>query len=89
MGIHQEDGVCPGRLPGQGSMAVDRTNARRGRYGKWFYPPLAGVLKEAGVVRARTLVLRRQNTVAEFIATQPILGLCEVAERRRGTRVPQ
>ena len=35
------------------------------------------------------MVLRRQNTVAKLIATQPILGLCEVAERRRGTRVPQ
>ena len=30
----------------------------RGRYRKWFYPSLAGALKEAGVVRARTLVLR-------------------------------
>ena len=37
---------------------------RRGREGKWVYPPLAGVLKEAGVVRARTSVLRRQNRVA-------------------------
>ena len=54
-----------------------------------FTPPLAGVIKEAGVVRSRTLVLRRQNTVAQFIATRPILGLCKVAERRRGTRVPQ
>ena len=36
-----------------------------------------------GVVRARKLVLQRQNTVAQFIATRPILGLCEVAERRR------
>ena len=62
---------------------------RRGRDGKWVYPPLAGVLKEAGVVRARTSVLRRQNKVAQFIATRPILGLCEVAERRRGTQVPQ
>ena len=50
---------------------------------------LAGVLKEAGVVRARTSVLWRQNTVAEFIATRPILRLCKMAERRRGTRVPQ
>ena len=52
---------------------------RRGRDGKWFYPSLAGALKEAGVVRARTSVLRRQNTVAQFIATRPIFGLCEVA----------
>ena len=58
---------------------------RWGRDGKWFYPPLAGALKEAGVVRARTSYLRRQNTIAQFIATRPILGLCEVAERRRGT----
>ena len=62
---------------------------RRGRDGKWFYPSIAGSLKEAGVVRARTSVLRRQNTVAQFIAARQILGLCEVAERRRGTQVPQ
>ena len=42
---------------------------RRGRDGKWFYPSLLGALKEAGVVRARTSVLRRQNTVTQFIAT--------------------
>ena len=36
----------------------------------------------------RTSILRRQNTVAQFIATRPILGLCEVTERRTGTRVP-
>ena len=52
-------------------------------------PPLAGALKKAGVVRTRTLVLRRQNTVVQFIATRPILGICEVAEQRWGTRVPQ
>ena len=53
-------------------------------------PPQAGATKEAGIVRARTSVLRRQNTVAQFIATRPILGLCEVTERRGGgTRVPQ
>ena len=40
-------------------------------------------------MRARTSVLQRQNTVAQFIATRPILGLCEVVERRRGACVPQ
>ena len=40
-------------------------------------------------MRFRTSILRRQNMVAQFIATRPILGLCEVAERRRGTGVPQ
>ena len=42
---------------------------RRGRDGKWVYPPLAGFLKEAGVMRSRTSVLRRQNTFAQFIET--------------------
>ena len=32
---------------------------RRGRDGKWIYRPLAGTTKEAGIVRARTSVLRR------------------------------
>ena len=46
-------------------------------------------MKEAGVVRIRTSILRRKNTVVQFIATRPILGLCEVEERRPGTRVPR
>ena len=46
-------------------------------------------MKEAGFVRIRTSILQRQNTVAQFIATRPILGLCEVAERRPGTRFPR
>ena len=62
---------------------------RRGRDGKWLYLPLAGATKEAGIVRARTSVLRRQNRVAQFVATRPILGLCEGTERRGGTWVPQ
>ena len=33
-------------------------------------------------------ILRRQNTVTQFIAARPILGLCEVTERRPGTQVP-
>ena len=62
---------------------------RRGTDREWFYPSLAGALKEAGVVKARTSFLQRQNTVALFISTRPIMGLCEVADRRRGTRVAQ
>ena len=61
----------------------------QGRDGKWSYPPLAGDLKEAGVVRSRTLILQRLNTVAKFIVTRPILGICGEAKRRRWTRVPQ
>ena len=32
---------------------------RRGRDRKWKYLPLAGAIKDAGIVRVRTLVLRR------------------------------
>ena len=40
-------------------------------------------------MRIWTLILWRQNTVAQFIATRPILGLCEVAVRRPGTKIPR
>ena len=46
-------------------------------------------MKEAGIVRIRTSILQRQKTVAQFIATRPILGLCEVVVRRPGTQVPR
>ena len=53
------------------------------------FPIPGGALKETSVVRVRTSILRRQNTVAQFIATRMILGLYEVAERWQGTRVPR
>ena len=53
---------------------------RRGRDGKWTCLPLAGAFKGAGIVRVRTSVLRRQDTVAQFFATRPILALCEGSE---------
>ena len=62
---------------------------RRGRNGRWFYPSLAGAMKEAGVVRIRTSILQSKNTVAQFIAKRPIMGLCHVAERWLETRVPR
>ena len=51
--------------------------------GSWEYPPLAEALREAGFEGIRKSVTRRQNTVAHYIATQPILGLCE-----RATQLP-
>ena len=61
----------------------------RGRDGRWFYPSLAGAMKEAGIVRIWTSILQRQNTVAQFIATRTILDLCKGAVRRTGARVPR
>ena len=42
--------------------------------------------EEAGFDPMETYIFRRQNTVAQYIATQPILDLCEAAERKRGAR---
>ena len=50
---------------------------RRGWYGKWFYPYLKGAMKEAGFTDVRTSINRRQNTFAQYIATRPLLDLCE------------
>ena len=49
---------------------------RNGKEGTWYYPSLVGSMKEAGIVRIQTSILRRQNTVAKFIATKLILDLC-------------
>ena len=71
------------------SQKLTGRQARRGRNGGWYYPSLAGAMKEAGIVRIRTSILRRQNTVAQFIATRPILDLCKKAKIRPGERVPR
>ena len=42
-----------------------------------------------GIVWIRTSILRRHNTVAQFIVTRPILDLCKKAKRRPGARVPR
>ena len=62
---------------------------RRGRDGRWIYPSLAEAMKEEGIIRIQTLILWRQNMVAQFIATRPIMGLCEGAVRRMEARVPR
>ena len=42
---------------------------------------------ETGFEGIRKSVTRRQNTVAQYIATRPILDLCEKYARRQGVRV--
>ena len=39
------------------------------------------------MVGIRTSILRRQNTVAQYIATQPIMDLCEQATLWTGAQV--
>ena len=44
-------------------------------------------MKEAGFKEIRTSITNRQNTVAQYIATRPLLDLCEGAKQRGGVRV--
>ena len=64
-----------------------RKQPRQQTDGIWDYPPLAEALEEAGLEGIRKLLTRRQNTVAQYIATQLIMDLCERAARRPGARV--
>ena len=42
---------------------------------------------ESGFEGIRKYITRRQNTVAQYIATRPILDLCEKSARRPGERL--
>ena len=44
-------------------------------------------MKEAGITDVRTSINRSQNTVAQHIATRPLLDLCKGATQREGARV--
>ena len=44
--------------------------------GGWEYPPLAAATEEAGFEDMGAYVLKRQDTAAQYIATQTILDLC-------------
>ena len=47
---------------------------------------MAGI--RVGLTDIRTLILRRQNTVAQYITTRLLLDLCEGAGAREGEKVP-
>ena len=51
------------------------------------YPSLEEEMEESGLKDMETYISRRQNTVAQFIATSPIMDLCLAAERRLGPQV--
>ena len=69
------------------AMRISGQQPRRGRDGKWFYPSLEGAMKESGFQEIRTSINNRQNMVAQYIATQPLLDLCEGTKQIGGARV--
>ena len=60
---------------------------RRGWDGKWYYPSLREAMREAGFEEIRKSITRRQNTVAQYIVTRPILDIREQDTQRAGVRV--
>ena len=59
----------------------------RGWYGRWVYPLLEDAMAESGFQEGDTYVYCCQNTVAQFIATRPIMDLCLAAAQRPVSRV--
>ena len=55
--------------------------------GSGLYPSLEGATKEAGLTDVRTSINRRQNTVAQYISTRPLLDLCKGEKHREGARL--
>ena len=66
-------------------LTVRQTRRRGG--GSWEYPPLEEGMVRAGFLSIGKYITRRQNTVAQYIATQPIMDLYEQSARRPGERV--
>ena len=60
---------------------------QRGIDGRWVYPPLAYAMMESVLQKVDTYVSRFHSTVAQFIATRPIMDLCMAVERRPGSRI--
>ena len=53
-------------------------------YGIWVYPPVWAALAMVRLEEIGVYIDRRQNTVAKYIVTFPIIDLCLAAERNPG-----
>ena len=55
--------------------------------GTGVYPPIGSEMEMVGLYEIGAYISRRQNTVAKYIATRPIMESCLAAERRTGKRL--
>ena len=60
---------------------------RRRLDGKWEYTLAEAERAEAGFEPMDTYIWRMQNMVAQYIAMQSLMGLCEMAERKQGAQL--
>ena len=52
--------------------------------GTWVYPPIGADLETVGLDETGVCIARRQNTVAQYITTRPIMDSCMEAEQKPG-----
>ncbi len=64
-------------------MAV-RHKQRRGLGNRWIYPKLTDVLEGCGMSTLEEYITVRQQTIAVYVMTRPILIECRQGERKRG-----
>ena len=50
----------------------------------WVYPPLAEALDSVGLAPIQEYVRRRQASIEDYIATRPIMDLCQATNPRPG-----
>ena len=53
----------------------------------WDYPPSGGSILETGLEEVEVNIPQRQSTVAHYIATRPIMDICEEEKQRPGLQV--
>ena len=71
----------------QAARRMEDMGPKRQRGGTWLYPPIGVVLKMVGLEEIGVYIARRQNMVAQYIATRPIIDLCLAEERNPGMRL--
>ena len=86
MGGHSKDGAGVEWVLHRAARRLTWRQAFRGKNGEWYYPSLEGGMREAGLTDIRKSIANRQNTVAQYIATRPLLDLCEGPEPWRARR---
>ena len=61
--------------------------SKRQQDGTWLYKTIGALLTMVGLEIFGMYISRSQNTVAQYIATHPIMEFCLLAERNLGLRL--
>ena len=71
----------------QAACHMESMGPKRQQDSTWVYPPIGAALEMLVLEEIGLYIARRQNTVAQYIATRPFMGLCLAAERNRLMRL--